>query len=148
MIGSLSRGAAGAERRGGSRGWPVPSRGDPIVEISRRGLGPCARGAAGAERRGESRGWPVPSPGRSNRGNLTVVGGDRAEEETDEEDENRRSMAAAHHRPQSGLCYQVAQLVLVKMYLRYILGPTKVKLCQSMQDHMVIPADYVEDHIL
>jgi len=43
----------------------------------------------------------VPSPGRSNRGNLTVVGGDRAEEETDEEDENRRSMVAAHHRPQS-----------------------------------------------
>ena len=77
-----------------------------------------------------------------------MVGGDRAEEETDEEDENRRSMAAAHHRPQSGLCYQVAQLVLVKMYLRYILGPTKIKLCQSMQDHMVIPADYVEDHIL
>jgi len=119
MIGSLSRGAAGAERRGGSRGWPVPSRGDPIVEISRRGLGPCARGAAGAERGGELRGWPVQSPGRSNRGNLTVVGGDRAEEETDEEDENRRSMVAAHHRPQSGLCYQVAQLVLVKMYQIY-----------------------------
>ena len=98
------------------------------MEISRRGLGPCARGAAGAERGGELRGWPVPSPGRSNRGNFTVVGGDRAEEETDEEDENRRSMAAAHHRPQSGLCYQVAQLVLVKMYLRYILGPTKTKI--------------------
>ena len=115
-MGPCARGAAGAERGGGSRGWPVPSRGDPIVEISRRGLGPCARGAAGAERRGESRGWPVPSPGRSNRGSLTVVGGDRAEEETDEEDENRRSMAAAHHRPQSGLCYQVAQDVRVKMF--------------------------------
>ena len=104
MIGSLSRGAAGAERRGGSRGWPVPSTGDPIVEISRRGVGPCARGAAGAERGGELRGWPVPSPGRSNRGNLTVVGGDRAEEETDEEDENHRLMAAAHHCSHPRLC--------------------------------------------
>jgi len=25
---------------------------------------------------------------------------------------------------------------------------SNLKLCQSMQDHMVIPADYVEDHIL
>ena len=80
-MGPYARGAAGAERGGGSRGWPVPSTGDPIVEISRRGLGPCARGAAGAERGGGSCGWPAPSPGRSIRGNLAAWEEIEAEEE-------------------------------------------------------------------